>query len=52
MTASVNVYYGSGFTNGEQGVDGAPYEQDDICPDIPRLISQPGKISRRNSLCR
>jgi outer membrane receptor protein involved in Fe transport len=43
MTASANVYYGSGFTNGEQGVDGAPYEQDEYLPGHTTIDLSVGK---------
>jgi hypothetical protein len=43
MTASVNVYYGSGFTNGQFGVSDAPFEQDQYLPGHTTVDLSVGK---------
>jgi len=43
--ASTNVYYGSGFTNGQPGVQYPAI----IFPAIPPLISLSGKASPKNT---
>ncbi len=40
--AGVNIYYGSGFSNGEAGVDGSPY-QDPYLPGHAQVDLSLGK---------
>jgi hypothetical protein len=42
ITAAANVYYGSGFSNGEAGVDGSPY-QDPYLPGHAQVDATLGK---------